>query len=237
MGSQRAPGRPRVIVCLLGIALALSGCTISVSSAPAAEPAPARPPTGQDRPVGTDAEQRQEDEKVAVGAVDEYWRRHFTDLTGRPYESPRVAGPYTGTSGPSCAGQPSVPGNALYCPSGDFLAWDEDLMRAGYDRIGDAWVYLIIAHEWGHAIQARLRRSQVSIAAELQADCLAGVALQGSVNDGRLTLEPGDTQEMAQTLVVVSDAFPWTDETSHGNAQQRIGAFSQGASGGLRACI
>jgi uncharacterized protein len=229
-----AAGRIRAAVAVvLGLVVALTGCTISVS--PPAPPASA--PSGVDRPVSTDSDQRDVDERAAVRAVDTYWRRHFTDQTGRPYDSPQVAGPYTGTSGPTCAGQPSVPGNAFYCPTGDFLAWDEELMQAGYDRIGDAWVYLIIAHEWGHAVQARLRRGQVSVAAELQADCLAGVALQGSVDDGELSLEAGDAREIQQTLVVVSDAFPWTDESSHGNAQQRISAFSAGASDGLRACI
>jgi uncharacterized protein len=227
-----------VVAVVLGLTVALTGCTVSVSS----QAAPAPAPDGVDRSVTTDSDQRASDqrdvdERSAVRAVDNYWRRHFTDQTGRPYDSPQVAGPYRGTSGPTCAGQPSVPGNAFYCPAGDFLAWDERLMQAGYDRIGDAWVYLIIAHEWGHAVQARLRRGQVSVAAELQADCLAGVALQGSVDDGELTLEPGDEQEIKQTLIVVSDAFPWTDEGSHGNAQQRIEAFSTGASEGMRACV
>jgi predicted metalloprotease len=237
--SHRAPSRARAVLALvLGLVVALSGCTISVSTG--SPPAPAT--GGVDRPVSTDAErtgngQRAEDEQTAVREVNGFWERHFTELTGRDYDPPRVAGPYTGNSGPRCAGQPSVPGNAYYCPAGDFLAWDENLMRAGYDRIGDAWVYLIIAHEWGHAIQARLRRGQVSVAAELQADCLAGAALQGAVDDGRLTLEAGDTEEISQTLVVVSDAFPWTDESSHGNARQRTSAFSAGASGGVPACI
>jgi predicted metalloprotease len=190
-----------------------------------------------DRPVGTGADQRQVDEQGAVNVVDRFWQRHFTELSRRQYDSPQVAGPYTGTSGPSCGGEPSVPGNAYYCSLGDFLAWDEDLMRAGYDRIGDAWVYLIIAHEWGHAIQARMRTSQVSVAAELQADCLAGAALQGAVDDGDLRLEPGDEEEIATTLEVVADDFPWTDQSSHGNAAQRTQAFQIGVDGGPRACI
>ena len=41
----------------------------------------------------------------------------------------------------------------LYCADGDFLALEENLMAAGYRQIGDAWVYLINAHEWGHGIQ------------------------------------------------------------------------------------
>jgi len=238
---ERVRGR-RMLALLLGLALALTGCTFSVSTyggqPPAPVPVPAPAPEGTDRQVSEqEADQRAVDEESAVREVDAYWRRHFTELTGRRYDSPQVAGGYSGRSGPSCAGQPSVPGNAFYCPAGDFLAWDENLMEAGYDRIGDSWVYLIIAHEWGHAIQARLRRGQVDVAAELQADCLAGAAIFGAVNDGKLTLEAGDTREIQQTLVLVSDDFPWTDESSHGNAQQRTAAFSAGANGGFDACV
>ena len=110
-------------------------------------------------------------------------------------------------------------------------------MAAGYERIGDAWVYLIIAHEWGHAIQARLRADQVSVAAELQADCLAGATLFGAAERGLLRFERGDTQELQETLAAVADDFPWTTESDHGDARQRISAFNQGAQGGVRACL
>ena len=162
-----------------------------------------------DRPASTETDQRSGDERDAIGVIDRYWQRHFPELTGRRYDSPQVAGPYTGTSGPACGGQPSVPGNAYYCPSGDFLAWDEDLMRAGYDRIGDAWVYLIIAHEWGHAIQARLRRGQVSVAAELQADCLAGAALLGAVTTGSSASSRATRRRSPRR-------WPWWPTTSRG---------------------
>jgi len=177
------------------------------------------------------------DEQGAVNAINTFWQQHFSELFGTEYQSPQVTGGYTGSNGPSCGGQPSVPNNAFYCSTGDFLAWDENLMTAGYQQIGDAWVYLIIAHEWGHAIQARLDRSLVSVAAELQADCLAGASLQGAARDGLVTIEPGDAEEIAKTLTAVADDFPWTDESSHGNAQQRISAFNKGASGGVPACV
>jgi uncharacterized protein len=130
-----------------------------------------------------------------------------------------------------------VPGNAYYCPSGNFLAWDEDLMRAGYNQIGDAWVYLVIAHEWGHAIQAQLPDRFVSQAVELQADCLAGAALHGAAQEDLVRIEPGDDEEIAQTLATVADDFPWTDESSHGNARQRTAAFQQGVSSGVEGCL
>jgi predicted metalloprotease len=193
---------------------------------------------GQGAPIDTvDAEAMGVDEKSAVEATDAFWRSRFPQLFGREYQPPRVEGRYVGENGPACADQPSVPFNAVYCPAGDFVAWDENLMAAGYSQIGDAWVYLIIAHEWGHAIQARLDRSLVSVAAELQADCLAGATLQGAAQDGILRIEPGDAEEIQQTLSAVADDYPWTDETDHGNAQQRITFFNKGVSGGVPACI
>lgn len=205
------------------------GCTITTGDEDTASPEGA-PLDSVDRSEMT------EDEKTAVQATDTFWRNHFSELFGGAYRPPAVEGGYVGENGPSCGGQPPVPFNAFYCPAGDFLAWDENLMAAGYEQIGDAWVYLIIAHEWGHAIQARLDRNLVSVAAELQADCLAGATLQGAAQDKLVQIEPGDDEELAKTLAAVADDYPWTKQSDHGNAEQRIGAFNEGASGGVPAC-
>lgn len=69
-------------------------------------------------------------------------------------------------------------------------------MEKGYAN-GDTWPYLVIAHEWGHAIQDRLGDSLTEKASELQADCLAGAALFGAAADGELILETGDQKELA----------------------------------------
>jgi hypothetical protein len=219
-----------------------AGCDTTSSAPPdgsAAEPTRATQPTPADRTVpAVDRDAMQEDEETAVKAVDSFWHRHFTQEFGRPYQSPRVAGSYTGTNGPPCGGEPeSVPFNAVYCRPGDFVAWDDDLMAAGYSQIGDAWVYLIIAHEWGHAIQARLSSDRVSVAAELQADCLAGATLKGAADDGVIEIEPGDSEEIAKTLAAVADDYPWTNEGDHGSAEERTSAFNTGVEGGVSACI
>ena len=205
----------------------LSACVISTGDGSPEQGAPID---------AVDAEAMRVDEKTAIEATDTFWRKRFPDLFGREYQPPGVEGGYLGEDGPRCGGQPSVPFNAVYCPAGDFVAWDENLMAAGFQQIGDAWVYLIIAHEWGHAIQARLDRSQVSVAAELQADCLAGATLQGAAQDGIVRIEPGDAEEIAKTLSAVADDYPWTDQSDHGNAQQRISFFNQGVNGGVPAC-
>lgn len=214
----------RTLPIILFLLLAIAG-TLPAVPAQAATPAPV---TVQD--------DRRADERSAVAAVDAFWRGEFARV-GAGYRSPRVAGGYVGANGPACAGVPSEPGNAFYCFPGDFLAWDEQLMDAGYRQIGDSWVYLVIAHEWGHAIQARLTRSQVSVAAELQADCLAGAALAGAVRAGTLRIEPGDIEELGATLVAVADDFPWTDSASHGDARERTAAFDTGVQGGVPACV
>lgn len=235
----------RSVLLLLALVLALTGCTIEVvrgsgPQAPAQTPVPPAAPSPDTvvnaAPAGDVGETRAEDEAVAVRITDAFWRNWFAEQ-GVRYVPPRVAGGYTGRNGPSCAGEPSVPGNAYYCPRGNFIAWDDNLMRAGYTQIGDAWVYLVIAHEWGHAIQAQLPERLVPRQIELQADCLAGASLQGAQELELVRIEPGDDQEIARTLQAVADDFPWTDERSHGNAQERTAAFQSGVSGGVERCI
>ena len=231
---------------VLLLALALGGCTIDVVPGSRAEPASGQgagepagrvPDTEVDaRPGADDTDTRADDEETAVRIVDTFWRTWFADR-GRRYQPPQVEGGYVGRDGPSCAGEPSVPGNAYYCPDGNYLAWDENLMRAGYTQIGDAWVYLVIAHEWGHAIQAQLPDRYLSPAIELQADCLAGAALQGAADQGLVRIEPGDDEEIAQTLEAVADDYPWTDQRSHGDANQRTAAFRAGVSRGVDSCL
>jgi uncharacterized protein len=221
-----------LIAAVVVAAMPVAGCTVTFETADGMGTGSA---SGSSAEPGS--ETRQQDERYAVEVVGAFWQRHFGELSRRPYVPPQIAGGYIGENGPACGGTPSPPGNAFYCPAGDFLAWDEQLMDAGYQQIGDAWVYVVIAHEWGHAVQARLRGSQVSVAAELQADCLAGATLQGAVDDGLVRLEPGDTEELTGALVAVADEFPWADPSSHGDARQRTQAFSAGASGGLQACV
>jgi predicted metalloprotease len=224
-------------------AASLAGACTTTSSAPPSESTTETARTAEPTATGgtlgaADRAAMKDDEQGAVTAVDTFWRRQFTEQFGQPYQSPRVAGAYIGKNGPPCGGEPaSVPFNAVYCRPGDFVAWDDNLMAAGYSQIGDAWIYLIIAHEWGHAIQARLRSDRVSVAAELQADCLAGAALKGAADEGLITAEPGDSEEIAKTLAAVADDYPWTDESDHGNAEERTSAFNTGVEGGVPACV
>jgi predicted metalloprotease len=175
----------------------------------------------------------------APQVVDDWWRAHWSEYFTGTYTSPRVHGGYDGndlSTAPTCGGQPALANNAFYCNPEDYIAWDDNLMRAGYTQ-GDAWVYLIIAHEWGHAIQNRLRMDHVAQAGELQADCLAGATLYGAKQDGTLEFEDGDVKELSNGLVAVGDDAEWTNPEDHGDPIQRITAFGKGRDGGVQACI
>ncbi|MFE6157405.1 hypothetical protein ACFQ7F_00565 [Streptomyces sp. NPDC056486] len=170
----------------------------------------------------------------AVSVVDSFWSEHWNAHFTGTYASPTVFGTYTpGTAeSPSCGGQPAVADNAFYCTVDDFIAWDAALMSRGYEK-GDAWIYLVIAHEWAHAVQNRVD-GLASEAAELQADCLAGATLFGSDD---LQFEDGDSDELGQALTELADDTPWTDSQDHGDANQRINAFSAGGNDGVAACL
>jgi predicted metalloprotease len=182
--------------------------------------------------------QLQDDIDVAVYVVNQYWIDHWSDYFPGRYEPPTVAGGYEGTHGPTCDGEPAEPMNAYYCISEDYLAWDMELMRTYYENGGnDVFPYVVIAHEWGHAIAHRLNPSYSEEAPELQADCLAGLALYGAVSDGTLELEEGDGNEMARTYSLLGDDIPWADPSTHGDAVDRMTAFGAGRSGNIAACI
>ncbi|MFB9540153.1 MULTISPECIES: neutral zinc metallopeptidase [Streptomyces] len=181
----------------------------------------------------------QQDIDAAVQGVDAYWQTHWSEFFTGTYSSPTVYGEYDSASAvdPQCRGKPPLANNAFYCwlPE-DFIAWDIHLMENGY-AAGDVYVYFIIAHEWGHAVQARLDVRLRDIALELQADCIAGAELNGAAQDGTILFEEGDADELGQAIKSTADAFPWNKATDHGDVNQRISYFNRGWQGGISACL
>ncbi|MEV4784354.1 hypothetical protein AB0K53_02635 [Streptomyces tuirus] len=221
--------RLRVCAALTTALLAVSG---GYAYGTAGEASRTLPTAGPNDEVTRDIES-------AVQGVDAFWRKHWSDYFTGAYVPPTVLGPYDGASPnvPTCGGEPLVDDNAVYCPtSEDYLAWDMDLMRSGY-RFGDGFVYLVVAHEWGHAIQNRLDVRLRTIDSELQADCLAGAELEGAARDGTLVFEPGDVDELRTALVLVADETPWTKVGDHGSASERVAAFTLGQQQGVEGCL
>ncbi|MGP3923830.1 neutral zinc metallopeptidase [Streptomyces sp. 8N616] len=224
--------------CGSGAGTGPGGRTTTTSAPPHSDPPPPPPSPVFSSPAATAQDTVEEDIESAVEVVNRYWSDHWSELFTGTYRPPTVLGGYDGSAArvPTCGGEPLTDDNAVYCSPADYLAWDVDLMNAGH-RAGDAWVYLVIAHEWGHAVQNRLDTDLVALQLELQADCLAGAVLFGAAEDGALRFEEGDTDELTQALTVLADDTPWTKSSDHGDASERIGAFNKGADSGVTGCI
>lgn len=125
--------------------------------------------------------------------------------------------------------------NAFYCPTDKGILYDEAWLRDFADRLGSFAPIAIMAHEWGHHIQATLGITGLSIQTELQADCFGGLYL---ANTEVTTLDvdsPLGAEDIDAALVAffeladdLYDASGWFQATAHGSQQQRILAFGTG---------
>ncbi|BCJ75625.1 hypothetical protein CS0771_51690 [Catellatospora sp. IY07-71] len=183
-------------------------------------------------------EEFQRDARGAVGQAERYWQAVFTD-SGVAFTPVRTVTPYRDTGDLACGPEPIPANNAVYCPAGDFIAYDADWAVTAFRRIGDAFVFYLLGHEYAHAVQQRLGiEHRYAIDHELQADCMAGAYLGDSVRSGDLALADGDLDEFRTGLLAVGDpeGQPWFAPDSHGTVQQRTRAFFNGYERSLDAC-
>jgi predicted metalloprotease len=97
-----------------------------------------------------------------------------------------------------------------------------------------------MAHEFGHAVQARVGYPATSIAAETQADCLAG-AWTAWVADGNAEYSEIDTADLDQLLrgyFLLRDPVGTGsgEQQAHGSYFDRVAAFQEGFDDGPTAC-
>ncbi len=174
-----------------------------------------------------------------IASLEAYWGQALPEL-GVPFRAPQRYAYYRPDDGPgpSCGGEPAPARNAFYCPAGDFLAWDETgLMIPYYVQAGDFAAAFVLAHEFGHAMQARLpRKERAGILVELQADCFAGAWARAVQEQG--LLEAGDLDEATLAVFTARDlpGTSFTDPAAHGTGFERTRAFSDGYEGGPRTC-
>jgi predicted metalloprotease len=176
--------------------------------------------------------------------LDDFWTRELAadDLD---FDAPDRFEFYSGDSNSPC-GDDAVPGaqNAYYCPAdGDeYVAFDIDWLASYIDaHPGDATTFLVLAHEWGHAVQDTWEEQQPGVdtwtgpAQELNADCLAGVFWEGASREGSITEEEGDA-DAVYTFLADGGSGTWMDPGDHGTSEQRQLAFSDGYGYGLDYC-
>jgi uncharacterized protein len=201
-----------------------------------------------------------------VNAVTEDVQDTWENVLGGRYERTRVT-LFRDQIQSACGFAQSATG-PFYCP-GDHkvyldLGFFDELQRR-FGAPGDFAQAYVLAHEFGHHIQAltgtesQMRQAQradpsgsnaLSVRLELQADCYAGVwghsaAQQGRSAQGKVELEPGDVEEGLRAAAAIGDdrlqklatGRVMPERFTHGSSEQRVTWFKRGLdSGDPRAC-
>lgn len=184
---------------------------------------------------------------LTIDDIQLYWGDELPTIYGIDYLSiePDHFFPYdAGTPPPGCPDElpyEVMAGNAFYCSIGDFVAWDQGtLFPQLYEEFGPYAIAMVLAHEWGHAIQDQTGTDGPTIMLEQQADCFAGAwtAAIAAGDSELLTLDPGDLELALGGMLKFRDE-PGTavdDPSAHGSGFDRIAAFQEGFSQGPERC-
>jgi predicted metalloprotease len=192
--------------------------------------------------------------QASLADIQDYWRETYPATYGSDYIdlSGGIWASYPDRAEAlpdGCPGDPAeqyvAEGNAFYCGNGDYMAYDDyDLIPALTQAFGDSAVGVVFAHEFGHAIQARVGafgNDTPTVYFEQQADCFAGAwtAHVARGESSRLSFGDDDVKAGLSAMVAVKD--PTLGEnvfegSAHGTAFDRVGAFENGFKGGADAC-
>jgi predicted metalloprotease len=186
---------------------------------------------------------------ATIADIQSYWAKTMPEVYGRQYEaipSDRLI-PYSASNPPpACGGGGTSPyqevaGNAFYCSEGDFVAWDSaELLPKMSKQFGPLAPALVLAHEWGHAIQARVGyESSFTVYMEQQADCFAGSWTAHVANgDSDLHLAESDLDSALAGFLQLRDpsGVDGGQQGAHGNGFDRVRAFQDGFEGGAKTC-
>jgi predicted metalloprotease len=199
------------------------------------------------------------DQVVAAVLADlqDFWSAQLS-ANGGPGLKP-LAGGYvsmdsSASSGTAlCISNPAqISGNAFYCPQNDGIVFDSSaLVPVLLGRYGSAGLAASFAHEFGHAIQARVGPTPAdraqhpdrypSILIEAQADCAAGafLAWASAGSSSRVHLPPESLVRAVAPLLDFRDpaTIQANDPTAHGLGLDRLDFVLRGFRDGAGGCF
>ena len=182
----------------------------------------------------------------AIDDVQSYWDEAYPQAYGEAWQD--ISGgfwPYTADSEPPPCGNPppsyvDIADNAFYCPSADLVAWDsQQLVPSMFEQFGPFSLGLVMAHEIGHAVQARYGYQGPTITGEQQADCFAGSwTAWAADNSSAFDISLDDLDLAVAGFLQLGDApgSVSSDPAAHGSAFDRIGAYEDGFLNGVEKC-
>ncbi|MBM2616247.1 zinc metallopeptidase [Actinoplanes sp. LDG1-06] len=183
----------------------------------------------------------------SLNDVERFWTSEFGRIADGAKFAKVQGGYYPYTEAdppPSCGGQPSeYQPNAFYCPADDFIAWDaQQLIPQLQEDYGPLLVGVVMAHEYGHAIQARVLTGELpTVVLEQQADCYAGAWLAEVLAGNSTAFKNVTNKQLDDAVAGVltlrdQPGTPALSEGAHGNAFDRIRALQDGVEEGVETC-
>ena len=177
--------------------------------------------------------------------IDMFWEARFQEA-GRLYDPPQGVVAFDEPVVTACGRADPEREAAFYCVIDEKIYYSAEFRTLIENQIGDfAWV-IVVAHEWGHHVQAKLgfdlgvvadgAGEVAPIEFERQADCLAGAYAIDAELSG--WLDPGDVEEALAITEISGDppGTAWNDPRAHGTGDVRIDAFLTGYNTGIAGC-
>lgn len=253
-----------VIAAVVGIGLCVGASPTEILSVLAEVESAQGPPSQPRAPSPPPRSGRQDVEGDFVAAVlgdtELVWGALF-QASGSRYPEPRLV-LFDDLVQSACGRQSSATG-PFYCPADQQVYLDTaffDELSRKYGAPGDFAAAYVIAHEVGHHVQqvtgvsrqvyalkaraSEVRRNELSVRQELQADCYAGIWAHHAHTRRRL-LEEGDIEEGLRAAAAIGDdrlqrrsrGHVVPESFTHGTSQQRMHWFKLGLrTGDVGAC-
>jgi uncharacterized protein len=259
-GGMKLGGAGLLAVVVVSLLLGLNPLEVLTSlqgGGPPSVDSPA-PPSPQTGPPGPTDPNKDFVARI-LGDTEDTWKSIFQKLGGE-YQPPRLV-LFRGAVESAC-GYASAAVGPFYCSGDQRVYLDRAFFEELASRFGAPGEFArayVIAHEIGHHVQnlmgvtekvasQRARAGDrggnvLSVAMELQADCLAGV--WGFYAKRRNLLDPGDVEAGLQAAAAIGDdrlqkqsrGYVSPESFTHGSSEQRVRWFRTGLEGGeVRQC-
>ena len=252
---RRRPARLVLAAAAVVGLLGASGCVSVVVGRPSAQQPAPRAGGGPVTVVGAVDGPVDQQARDALADLETFWAARFPEVFGLEFEplqggyfsvDPADVDPGDFPRGVGCGAEPrEAENNAFYCqapqaPNSDAITYDRAFLGELAGDYGRFLPALVMAHEFGHAVQARVGLPDASITIETQADCLAG-AWTAWVAAGRATnsrLREPELDELLRGYFLLRDPVGTSsaEESAHGSYFDRVSGFQDGFDGGAETC-
>lgn len=211
----------------------------------------------QPQSTGTPSDDMGQFVAAVLAGTENVWSEVLPDQKGIAYVKPKLV-LYSGSTASACGGAQAAMG-PFYCPKDQKVYLDTSFFQDMKRRLGGggdfAYAY-VIAHEIGHHVQnllgilpkvqaaqqravSRGVANNLSVRAELMADCLAGVWAASAERKYQF-LQPGDIEKAITTAQAIGDdrlqkssqGYVVPDSFTHGSSAQRAQWLNAGLKSG-----